>query len=77
MASSMRSSRSNNSLRPRDEKTTTEKFLDLKVKVKRHRGTSWLKYIDNIVKERRTNPKEVGDRGLHLNRIGWRKFLTG
>ena len=39
---------------------------------------SWLKYIDNILKERGTNLKEVEDRdlGLHLNRIAWRKCLT-
>ena len=50
-----------------------------KSKRKRPRGrprTSWLKYIDNILKERGTNLKEVEDRGLHLNRIAWRKRHT-
>ena len=39
----------------RDEKTTAKKVLDLKVKGKRTRGrprTSWLNYIDSILKER-------------------------
>ena len=38
----------------RDEKTTAKKVLYLKVKGKRPRGrprTSWLKYIDNILKK--------------------------
>ena len=38
-----------------DEKTTAKKVLHLKVKGKKPRGrprTSWLKYIDNILKER-------------------------
>ena len=46
----------------RDEKTTAKKVLHLKVKGKMPRGrprTSWLKYIDNILKERGTNLKEV------------------
>ena len=45
----------------RDEKTTENKVLDLKVKGIRPRGrprTSWLKYIDNILKERGTNLKK-------------------
>ena len=50
----------------RDEKTTAKKVLDLKVKGKRPRGrpqTSWLKYIDTILKERGTNlMKEVEDK---------------
>ena len=63
----------------RDEETTAKKILDLNVKEKMPRGrprTSWLKYIDNILKERGTSLKEVEGRGLHLNRIAWRKFLT-
>ena len=63
----------------RDEETTAKKVLDLKVKGKRPRGrprTSWIKYIDNILKETGTKLKEVEVRGLHLNRIAWRKFLT-
>ena len=32
---------------------------------------SWIKDIDNILKERGTNRKEVEDRGLHLNNIAW------
>ena len=63
----------------RDEETTAKKVLDLKVKGKRPRGrlrTSWLNYIDNILKERGTNLKEVEARGLHLERIAWRTFLT-
>ena len=64
----------------RDEKTTAKKVLDLKVKVKgkRPRGrprTSWLKYIDNILKKRGTNLKDVEDRGLHLNIIAWGNVL--
>ena len=46
----------------RDEKTTAKRVLDVKVKGKRPRGrprTSWLKYINNILKERGTNLKEV------------------
>ena len=63
----------------RDEETTAKKVLYLKVKRKRPRGrprTSWLKYIDNILKERGTNLKEVETRGLHLDRTAWRKFLA-
>ena len=30
-----------------------------------------IKYIDNILKERGTNLKEIEDRGIHLNRIPW------
>ena len=36
-----------------------------------------IKYIDNILKERRTNLKEIEGRGLHLISIAWRKILTG
>ena len=31
--------------------------------------TSWLKYLDNIVKERGTHLKEVEAGGIHLNKI--------
>ena len=64
----------------RDEKTTTKKVLDLKVKGKRPRGrprTSWINYTDNILKERETNLKEVEYIGLYLNRLDWRKCLPG
>ena len=63
----------------RDEKTTAKKVLDLKVKGKRPRGrprTSLLKYIDNILKERGMNLKEVEERCLDLNIISWWKCLT-
>ena len=63
----------------RDEETTAKKVLNLKVKGKRHRGrprTSWIKYIDNILKERGTTLKEVEHRGIHLDRTAWRTFLA-
>ena len=63
----------------RDEETTAKKVLNLKVKGKRPRGrprTSWIKYIDNILKERGTTLKEVETRGIHLDRTAWRTFLA-
>ena len=60
-------------------KTTVKKVLHLHLKGKMPRGrprTSWLMYIDNILKERGTNLKVVEYRGIHLNRIAWRTFLT-
>ena len=63
----------------RDEETTAKKVLDLKVKEKRHRGrrrTSWIKYIDNIIKKRGTTLQEDEGRGSHLDSIAWRKFLA-
>ena len=65
--------------RDRDEETTAKKVLDLKVKGKQPRGrprTSWIKYIDNILKERGTTLKEVETRGIHLDRTAWRTFLA-
>ncbi len=60
----------------RDENTTVKKVLDLKGRTRGRPRTSWLKYIDNIQKERGTNLKEVESRGLHLSRIVWRKCIT-
>ena len=56
-----------------------DQVLDLKLKGKDAGGREHpgLKCIDNIVEERATNLKQVEERGLHLNRIAWRKCLTG
>ena len=64
----------------RDEKNTTKKVLDPKGEGRTHRGrprTSWLKYLNSVLKERGTNLKYVEDGGLHLNIVVKRKVLTG
>ena len=56
---------------------TTKKALDIKVNGEKPRGrprTSWLKFIENILKERVTNLEEV--ESIPLNIIAWRKCLT-
>ena len=54
----------------RDEETTAKKVLDLKVKGKRPRGrprSSWIKYIDNILKERGTTLRDVEEKALPVS----------
>ena len=63
----------------RRDDESANKVLELKVKGKIPRGrprTSWIKYIDNIIKERGTTLKEVEGRGIHLDITAWRKFLA-
>ena len=60
-----------------DKKTTSNKFLDLKVKGPRERlHTSWLKYINSILKVTGTSMKDIVKRALHSNSIAWRRFLA-